>query len=211
MNFNDSISNNAALQKLLKKKNDEMEEANNKLQKSLEESFSREGKRLHLEYLYLKRILCFSECIFNFNSLENTVALLYGPNGYGKSSFLEGICIALFGDGIPSRYVSSMSASVLNSTMDTEGVGHTIIRFTLGTTQFELVRRLSRLKTYRLRHNECTLKALNDPEFKEFSGATAVDKWVKEHIGTIKNFLTTCLVSQSADEDFSFATSKRSN
>ena len=201
-NFNQSIEDHKALQKLLEKKNIEMQESISQLKKSLEESSSGEGKRLHLDHLFMKRILCFSECVFNFNSLENTVALLYGPNGYGKSSFLEGICIALFGDGIPSRHISSMSASVLNSTMDTEGVGHTIIKFTLGTTHYELSRKLSRLKTHRLRHNECVLKALNDPNFKGYSGPNAVDKWVKENIGTIKNFLLTCLVSQSADEDF---------
>ena len=150
----------------------------------------------------MKRILCFSECTFDFNSLENTVALLYGPNGYGKSSFLEGICIALFGDGIPSRHTAAMGASVINSTMEVEGVGHTIIRFTLGKKRYELTRKLAKNKIFKLRHNECTLTLIDEPNTKGYSGATAVNGWVKENIGTIKSFLLTCLVSQSSDEDF---------
>lgn len=72
--------------------------------------------RFDVLYMAWGNVLCFDEdCHFNFENLEGSVYCIGGKNGYGKTSFLETIAIALFGECFPSRMSKQLSSSSIIS------------------------------------------------------------------------------------------------
>lgn len=57
----------------------------------------------------------------NFETLENKITAINARNGHGKTNFLEVVCLALFGEGFPSRVNKKYSTSIIN----TSKPGHT--------------------------------------------------------------------------------------
>jgi DNA repair exonuclease SbcCD ATPase subunit/DNA repair exonuclease SbcCD nuclease subunit len=147
-------------------------------------------------------LLCFKDnCWFNFTEL-NGVASINARNGYGKTSFLEVICLALFGHPISSRYNKSYSAAVICQQKPPKAKSKTILHFKKDGQVFCLHREFSvqSKDMRRLVYNNVWLSDSDGEKIR--SGKLAVDKWVEENIGTIDSFLLSGMVSQNADQDF---------
>lgn len=143
---------------------------------------------------------------FNFTKNQGKIYVLNGKNGNGKSNFMETICIALFGEGYPSRYNKSYGADLICNKKPDGEMAFTGLTFALNGEMYHLSRYMcinSTTNTINVRTTKLS-KLNNDSEEYDIihQGASAVNAWVEENIGTIDMFLMTCMFSQNADKDF---------
>lgn len=161
-----------------------------------------------LLYMNWSYILCFKDkCHFNFETLENNVYCVGGKNGFGKTSFLETICISLFGEGFPNRTTKQYSSSIICMQIPPKKRAYTSIVFRVDHETFRLKRTFEKTSTdaFKLQSKEISLEKLVDGEggFKEFhSGKKATQEWMMTHVGSIESFLTSVMVSQNCEEEF---------
>lgn len=143
---------------------------------------------------------------FNFSKVEGRVALLSAPNGRGKSSMLEVLCIALFGHSMPSRGGKTSVVDALcryRPTPDTPATCSVDVSLCSGTYRISrsfCVSRASGKLTSTARVSKlvpphCTAVTQKD-------GSSAVNGWVECHLGTLSSFLLCSLLTQSSDADF---------
>ena len=148
---------------------------------------------------------------FNFEKMEGSIAVLNGNNASGKSSFIDTLCISIFGEPGKGRNINSarkvttdflhhqrppktaMQTSVL---MLVDGALHEIIR---SYTHHE-----SKLDDNVSQVRKCELHRIDADGTKTrvCSGATMVDAWVGKHCGTIEDLLRTTIVSQFDNYNF---------
>ena len=131
-------------------------------------------------------VLCFGPSSFDFTKVEGCIACLNAANGHGKTSFLEVICLGLFGQNLPGRKGQNINIHK----PETEDA-FISIEFQLGNVQYLLHR------SYKSKTNVNLLKNLETGETRR-----TVDKWVKTNIGTYESFFQSCLLSQNNDGDF---------
>lgn len=169
-----------------------------------------------LLYMNWAYVLCFRDkCHFNFQTLDNNVHCIGGKNGFGKTSFLETICIALFGEGFPNRSNKQHSAAIICLQIPPRQRAHTSIVFQVDHEKYRLKRTFERtsVDAEKLQTKDITLERFVTEEekgkgngsfsFKEIhSGKKATQDWMATHIGTIQSFLTSCMISQSSEEEF---------
>lgn len=183
----------------IQKRNVDIEQCISNFMDSKEKIHRKE--RLVLHYMEFQWILCYGEGnYFNFDTLMSNVSMLSAPNGYGKTSFLETICFALFGTVVGSRYNKNTSGSVLCMKCPQGKSPHTAIRFSLGENTFEIFR------SFRYQRNDAFKLSKGTTELRSGSSViksgSAVDTWVKKELGKCEDFLMSCLVSQNQDCDF---------
>lgn len=183
----------------IQKRNVDIEQCISNFMDSKEKIHRKE--RLVLHYMEFQWILCYGDGnYFNFDTLMSNVSMLSAPNGYGKTSFLETICFALFGTVVGSRYNKNTSGSVLCTKCPQGKLPHTAIRFSLGGNTFEIFR------SFRYQRNDALKLSKGTTELRSGSNViksgSAVDTWVKKELGKCEDFLMSCLVSQNQDCDF---------
>jgi len=140
---------------------------------------------------------------FNFDTREKHISILNSKNGFGKSNFLEVICIALFGEGFPSRYNKNHSSGIICDKKPHGAMASTVITFTVNDKKYTLKRILRShdkrtigfLEVILSEHNALSSSILHQ-------GQTAVNQWVTSNIGTISMYLMSDMLSQNADSDF---------
>ena len=153
-------------------------------------------------------LLCFAnDNVFDFSSVRGKVALLSAPNGAGKSSALEVLCIALFGQPMPSRGSKSNLADALcrnrpsettpgTCSVDLELEGNGFFRVSRSFSWSSATNRVSSgARVSRLVPPHDTLVTVKD-------GITGVNTWVTQHLGTLSDFLLSTLLTQDSDSDF---------
>lgn len=144
---------------------------------------------------------------FYFNKLDGKVNTISGRNGHGKTSFLEIILLALYGQGFPSRANKNNTASIINIHKPSNAKSQVTI--TLQIDNLGMVK-VSRAFIPTLKPTPSSNKNFSvdiwDQETNKWTnvviGRTLVDKWVDTNVGTIDSFLLSCMVSQNADCDF---------
>ena len=164
-------------------------------------------KILNLEYMEWGWLLCFkNNCWFNFNQINsNNIAVINSPNGYGKSSFLEIICLSLFGESIPSRYSKFHSSSVICQKIPEHEKAYTNIFFKINNELFKIHRKFDYKfnDKYKLDNYITELYKCDENNHKIIhKGKTAVQSWISQYIGTIDTFLLSTLITQNTDNDF---------
>ena len=163
-------------------------------------------KPFNINYLEWDYILCYRNTnYFNFDNLENNISAITANNACGKSSFLETICIALFGEGFPSRHNKTYSASIICQEKPDSSSAKTVIYVTVNNIKYIITRVFSHTsKDINKLVCESKYTTLERYENKQniHSGKTAVDAWVKKHIGSIEAFLLSSMISQNIDMDF---------
>jgi len=90
-------------------------ERNTKIQKSLDEYYSKQnanneclGERVELVHMSWNYLMCYGDQNYlEFTHLKNQIALLNGKNAIGKSSFLDILCIGLYGEPTKMRHMIS--------------------------------------------------------------------------------------------------------
>jgi len=203
--------NEENIPEILKKK---VEDKNKKLLNQLTkyinsiESHNNVKNILKLQYIEWNWMLCYKDnCWFNFDNMDSNVALLNARNGYGKSSFLEIICLALFGESIPSRYNKQLSASVIcqQKPKDTPSKSSIKLIFKLDNEEYMITRSFFFQNTdiTKLSMKEVELYNVNDDNLVKLkSGSKGVKEWMTTHIGSIDSFLLSSMLTQNSDKDF---------
>jgi DNA repair exonuclease SbcCD nuclease subunit len=159
-------------------------------------------------YIQWDYILCYRDNNhFNFDNLEDTINSITAKNAQGKTSFLETICIALFGNGFPSRHNKNHSASIICQEKPAFASAKTIIHLTINNIKYIITREFNTISSdinkIMCQSNYTTLNMIqNDNIINIHTGKTAVDTWVDTYIGTIQSFLLSCMISQNVDMDF---------
>lgn len=172
-------------------------------------SFNSSKKPFTIQYMSWDYILCFqSGNYFNFNNLSGKINLISAKNGLGKTSFLETICIALYGEGFPSRFNKTYSASSVICQTRPKGVtSSTSIVVAIDAVNFKINRKFS-IHSSDSNKIHCVPKCITVDREEDgkyiniHSGKTAVDAWVTKHIGSLSAFLLSCMVTQNSDLDF---------
>jgi hypothetical protein len=159
-------------------------------------------------------LLCYGENnIFDFSLLNGRVALLSASNGSGKSAMLEVVCIALFGQSMPSRGGKSTLADALCRWRPQESTPACCsIDVCLGGSDESLpptVYRIARTFSASASSSRVTSSARvskivppNETLVTIKDGISAVNSWTASHIGSISDFLLSSLLTQNGDADF---------
>jgi exonuclease SbcC len=159
-------------------------------------------------YIQWDYILCFRDNNhFNFDNLEDNINSINAKNAQGKTSFLETICISLFGSGFPSRHNKNYSASIICQEKPPTADAKTIIHITINNIKY-IITRVFTIKPCDINKIFCDSKnntidkIENNNIINIHTGKPAVDLWVETYIGTIQSFLLSCMISQNVDMDF---------
>lgn len=141
---------------------------------------------------------------FNFDTNDRQISVLNAKNGFGKSNFLETICIALFGEGFPSRYNKNYSAGIICHKKPPNVTAHTHVTFTMNGVRYSLKRVLKTITSKRsIDFFEVVLSTVSEKSVTILhQGQTAVSQWIERHIGSYSSYLMSAMLSQNADSDF---------
>lgn len=159
-------------------------------------------RNLSLKYMNWNWLLCYgADNWFNFDNCRGNVTLLNAPNGHGKTGFLEIICLALFGESLPTRANKAASSSIIcQQKPDKHGASITI-RFRVNDIEYTITRNFY---YHSNDHNKLQSRniILSRGSEQLHTGVTAVNRWVADNIGKIDDFLQTAMVIQGDNGDF---------
>ncbi len=190
----------------VKKKNKDIELSIEKYKKSLDVINNKNKVNLH--YINFDWLLCYNNnCYFNFNNLAGNVALISALNGYGKSSFLEIICLAIFGQPIPSRFNKASSGSIICKQKPEKEKACSNIIIEINNIYYSIYRifKYNKLDKNKITIDSIEISTLSNNFITKthlYSGSVAVNNWIKLNIGDINSFLLSCMVTQNQDQDF---------
>jgi len=163
---------------------------------------------LELKYINWDWILCYkNDCYYNFENMDKNVMLLNAENGFGKSSFLEIICLGLFGTSIPSRHNKQFSSSIICNKKP-KGVASKITTiFKLNDKEYMILRNFNK-KSNDINKLEQKVELFlinktgnNDNLVSLHSGNKSVCDWITDNIGDSKTFFQSCMHTQNSDND----------
>jgi len=158
---------------------------------------------LKLEYIEWSWILCYEDnCWFNFENMDNNVSSLKGDNGHGKSSFLEIICLSLFGEPMPSRHNKQLSSSIICQQKPKNSASRVKLIFTLDNKKYMITRKFNYQKNITKLQMANELYYLNDNNLVKLKSGNALKEWVTINIGNINTFLISSMLTQNSDKDF---------
>lgn len=191
---------NDELKKIIKKKNNDLEKEYSIYSKTLE--ISDNITKFNIKYLEWAGLLCYSGKNFvDFELMKNKTNLISAPNGGGKSSYLEIICISIYGKPIPSRSVKGNPIALISKGKNEKDPSYTVVHIEID----ESIYRINRIfdkdgkpksrggGVFKKNGDEWVSICIDSPKIKE---------WVLKNVGNIEEFLMTTLVSQSNDSDF---------
>lgn len=141
---------------------------------------------------------------YDFDANTKNICIINAKNGYGKSNLLEIICIALFGEGFPSRENLNYTSGLICDKKPPGVMASTSIIFSLNDTKYSLQRSM-RLNTNgrSINFDKIILSEVIDGEDRVIHQQKgAVHPWIDSHIGTLEMYLMTAMLSQNADRDF---------
>ena len=153
-------------------------------------------------------LLCYgADNQFYFNKLDGKVSTISGRNGHGKTSFLEIILLALYGQGFPSRANKNNITSIINIHKPTNAHAQATVTLQIDNMGMVKISRafIPTLKPTPSSNKNFSVEIWDQDKNKWCNvviGRTLVDKWVDTNVGSIESFLLSCMVSQNADCDF---------
>lgn len=165
----------------------------------------------HMQWEYL---MCYGEeNWFDFGRMEGKVALLNGKNASGKSSFIDVMCLAIFGEPTTMRsdiHGSKMSVKVIHDkkpTTSKHDSAYVKLLFTVNGELYEIKRsftvkqkdevlqsKVNKIATvHRVEDNVLVLVA---------EGTTMVNEWVAERFGSLPEILMSTIMCQLDTSNF---------
>jgi len=198
---------------------DKVGERNTKLVKKIQEYTNATSSRkisksnFNMSYMSWDWVLCFRNGNwFNFQDMkQHNIAVVSAKNGVGKTSLLETMCIAMYGEGFPSRSSRTFSSSIICQEKPNIEKANTSLIVDLGNDTYRIKRVFSVSNTDSTKMTTIAKETVIDRVVTSdgtavfinlYSGKTAVDNWVDTHIGDIRSFLMSCMISQNGDCDF---------
>lgn len=137
---------------------------------------------------------------YTFNN-NNTVDLVYAPNGNGKSAIFDIICLGLFNSPVPSRINKSTTASLINSLKPKEQASNISIIFSVNEKKYKINRKFTYSRNkFEAQTSEAVL--LNEYDEELLYGTKSIEIWVNENICTMNDFLLSTMITQNRDHEF---------
>jgi energy-coupling factor transporter ATP-binding protein EcfA2 len=183
------------------------------LYRSLQERVNK-PKNVNMLYLEWAWAFAYGENNWvNFQTMEGEIALLNGKNATGKSSFIDIICIALFGEPGKNRNINvtkRMTSLMIHHQKPARVPMYCTIVFEVDGERYMIERVYTPHKTktdeYGIQMSKCELyqvsSSISSISTLVCSGATLVDGWVREHCGTIEDMMESTVVSQMDIHNF---------
>ena len=161
--------------------------------------------KLHIHALQWNWILNYRDGnYYDFDTNANKICIVNAKNGSGKSNFLEIICIALFGEGFPSRDNPNYTSGMICDKKPAGVMANTTIIFSLNHQKYVLQRVMRPNSNARNINFEKIIlsEIIDDQERILHQQKGAVHPWIESHIGTLETYLMTAMLSQNSDKDF---------
>lgn len=189
-------------------------ERNDKIQKLIDEYVSETTKvhksvhRVELLDMKWSYLMCYGENNhFNFEAISNEIALLNGKNAVGKSSFLDVICIALYGEPTKMRNLVNGKKYTDKIIHDRRPVNKTAPSVKL---QFKTMGKIYEIfRSFGLQSSKVKEHSILQTKVQIFEdgeliceGSTLVDKWIESHIGNIEDILMSIMICQTDLNNF---------
>jgi DNA repair exonuclease SbcCD ATPase subunit/DNA repair exonuclease SbcCD nuclease subunit len=164
--------------------------------------------KIVLKHMSWDYAMCYGQGnYFDFEKIQNTVSLLNGKNAVGKSSFLDVLCIGLFGE--PTKHRNMLSGKKMTAKMihdqrpSHKSLMRVSILFVLNDHEYEISRSFTTQKkeehgVYAQLHNASVCCVAPDRAKKTLvcEGSMAVEAWVGRHFGSIEDLLMSTIVCQ---------------
>ena len=170
---------------------------------SLQESSTTQTTLFTISYIEWSWLLCFKEnCWLNFNDMNSLVNMISGKNGTGKTSILEIIVIALFGECTPSKTNHSCSSSMVNRQKPPDSKAQSTLVFDLNGISYKIHRafRINSKDPEKLKDIETTITSAALPF--PLSGNKTTNEWIRNNLCDVEHFLQNVLISQTENLDF---------
>jgi len=190
-------------------------ERNDKIQKLIDEYVTESAKvhktvhRVELVDMKWSYLMCYGENNhFNFQSISKEIALLNGKNAVGKSSFLDVICIALYGEPTKMRNLVNGKKYTDKIIHDRRPINKTApsvkLQFRTRGTTYEIFRSFgvqsSKIKEHAISQTKAQIYEVGGDLICE--GSTLVDKWIETNIGNIEDILMSIMICQTDLNNF---------
>lgn len=163
---------------------------------------SHNSRKLTIHKVRWDNVLCYGEeNFFDFNVLEGKIAVLNGSNASGKSSFLDVICLGLFGAPTTMRTMVQIKGSqgiacLSNKHRPASSPMTVAILFSIDAHLFEIVR------TFKGATKTAIVNNLSVTPMPYVVGLTLVDTWIEDNIGTVEDILMSNIICQVDLENF---------
>ena len=161
--------------------------------------------KLHIHNLQWNWILNYRDGnYYDFDTNAKQICIVNAKNGSGKSNFLEIICIALFGEGFPSRENLNYTVGMICDKKPAGVMANTSIVFSLNDKRYSLQRVIRPNSNARWIHFEKIVlsEIIDGQERILHQQKGAVHPWIESHLGTLETYLMTAMLSQNSDKDF---------
>lgn len=154
--------------------------------------------------------LCYGEDnYFDFDNMKSSIALLNGKNASGKSSFLDMLCLGLFGEQTKPRISSGkkMTAKIIhNKKPANKKAMNVCVLFTVNGETYEVIREFgvqadkTNMNQFGVELWQISVEEGNKTLVKE--GTSAVNGWIEKHIGTLDSVLLSNFITQLDSNNF---------
>lgn len=192
------------------------QDRNDKIQKVIDEYVSETTKvhtnvqRVELVNMSWAYLMCYGGSNhFEFQTLKKKIALLNGKNAMGKSSFLDILCIALYGEPTKMRHLvtgKKYTDKIIHDQRPANKVAPFVkLLFRIGKDHYEIYRSFG---TQAAKNKEHLILQTNvqiykitisfDDTYKTLlcEGSTLVDRWIEENIGSMDSVLMSTMICQ---------------
>lgn len=170
---------------------------------------------ISLKYMQWDNLMCFgTNNYFDFESLTHKIGLLNGANASGKSSFLDVLCIAIYGRPTSSRNEftgSNMTVKIINDFRGSYATCGVTLLVCINQETFEIHRTFSSYgddaRSNNIKPHITVVYKHQDQDRGKVvvaEGATTVDKWIQNRFGTSDEILMSTILCQSDTTNFFF-------
>lgn len=194
-------------------------ERNEKIQKVIDE-YRCETTKIHktvhrVELVDMKwsYLMCYGENNhFNFEAIRKEIALLNGKNAIGKSSFLDVICIALYGEPTKMRNLvngKKYTDKIIHDQRPSNKTAPSVkLQFKTNGSVYEIYRSFGvqsiKVKEHAILQTKVQIYQFFEDDVKKLicEGSTLVDKWIENCIGNIEDILMSIMICQTDLNNF---------
>lgn len=190
-------------------------ERNDKIQKALDEYHEKKarvdyckGERVELVKMQWNYLMCYGENNYiDFSNLKDKIVLLNGKNAMGKSSFLDIVCIGLYGEPTKMRHMitgKKYTDKIIHDHRPANKSAPSVsIMLKINEQVYEIHRvfgtqaQAGSQKEHLIAQKEATICKIVDTHKQIMcEGNTMVEKWIEEHIGSMESVLMSTMMCQ---------------
>jgi len=199
------------------------QERNEKIQKHIDEynmhriDTIEKANRVELMNMSWNYLMCYGENnFFDFMKIQDEIALLNGKNAMGKSSFLDILCIALYGEPTRMRRLVTGKKYTDKIIHDRRPASKHVPSVTLLLKNREDVYEIHRSfgtqvgkdkneKDHLIKQKDVAISLVDLENNKKTiicEGNTMVERWIDTHIGTMESVLMSTMICQTDLNNF---------